>query len=93
MNCQVVSLSFPCGPDIVFAWHFESVLNATPLLRRNSSEYGLRCLQIYVQATMYGEPEYHGAYAASNSEASNGMHRSPSQCESNYHPADACHMC
>ena len=47
-------------------------------------------VQIHVQATMYGEPEYHGAYAANNSEASTGMHRSPSQCEYNYSPADAC---
>ncbi|KAL3147760.1 hypothetical protein ABBQ32_002497 [Trebouxia sp. C0010 RCD-2024] len=28
---------------------------------------------------MYGETGYHGAYAASNPEASNGMHRSPGQ--------------
>lgn len=28
---------------------------------------------------MYGETGYHGAYASSYSEGSNGMHRSPSQ--------------
>ena len=28
---------------------------------------------------MYGETGYHGAYAANNSEAGSGMHRSPSQ--------------
>lgn len=36
-------------------------------------------MQFCFSAIMYGETGYHGAYAASNPEASNGMHRSPGQ--------------